>query len=192
MPTSNFLIPEIARGLAYRKGPYYAAEGDFASAGAVYLDVVDRLAKSFAQVEVGSFGHERAVTGMSVPVGPDGTLLAAGEIVRFDGPWDRPDDLRKLNGVLRYSQGTYANGFALTAMAYSGDWYSTDQIPQRAVDQGLIGRFGNLDRDRRRLRPPLLSFGALARDDRGGRHARQRLRHQERPRPLQQLHLLPQ
>jgi hypothetical protein len=142
---TNFLIPEIAQGLAYRKGPYFASEGDFASAGAVYLDVVDRLAKNFVQVEVGSFGHERAVAGMSVPVGPNGTLLAAGEIVRFDGPWERPDDLRKLNGVLRYSQGTYNNGFAITGMAYSGSWYATDQIPQRAVDQGLVGRYGNID-----------------------------------------------
>ena len=24
-------------------------------------------------------------------------------------------------------------------------WYATDQIPQRAVDQGLIGRYGNID-----------------------------------------------
>ena len=54
---TNFLIPELARGLAYRKGPYFAAEGDFASAGAIYLDVVDRLPKNFAQVEIGSFGH---------------------------------------------------------------------------------------------------------------------------------------
>ena len=107
--------------------------------------MVDRLDKNFAQVELGSFGHQRFVTGVSVPVGPAGTLLAAGEVVRFDGPWDRPDELRKLNGVLRYSQGSYFNGFAVTGMAYSGSWYATDQIPQRAVDQGLIGRFGNLD-----------------------------------------------
>jgi hypothetical protein len=142
---TNFLIPEIARGLAYTKGPYFASEGDFASAGSIYLDIVDRLPRNFAQIELGSFGHQRAVTGMSVPVGLNGTLLAAGEIVRFDGPWDRPDDLRKLNGVLRYSQGSYNNGLAVTAMAYSGSWFATDQIPQRAVDQGLIGRFGNID-----------------------------------------------
>ena len=41
---------------------------------------------------------------MSAPVGADGTLLVAGEIVHFDGPWEQPDDLRKLNGVLRFSQ----------------------------------------------------------------------------------------
>jgi hypothetical protein len=142
---TNFLIPELMQGLAYRKGPYYATEGDFASAGAIHLDVVDRLPKSFAQIEIGNFVYRRAVAGMSVPIGLNGTWLAAGEIVHADGPWDRPDDLRKLNGLLRYSQGTRDNGFAVTAMAYSGAWYATDQIPERAVDQGLIGRLGNLD-----------------------------------------------
>jgi TonB dependent receptor len=32
-----------------------------------------------------------------------------------------------------------------TAMGYSGEWNSTDQVPQRAIDSGLIGRFGTLD-----------------------------------------------
>ena len=89
---TNFMIPEIMRGLAYRKGPFFAADGDFASAGAIYLDVADKLEKNFAQIEVGSFGHRRAVAGMSAPVGLAGTVLVAGEIVNFDGPWDRPDD----------------------------------------------------------------------------------------------------
>jgi hypothetical protein len=142
---TNFVIPEIMRGLSFRKGPYFASEGDFSSAGAVHLDVVDSLEKNFAQLEIGSFGHRRAVTGMSAPVGLDGTIMIAGEAVKFDGPWDRPDDLRKLNSVVRYSNGTYENGFALTAMAYSGHWYATDQIPQRAVDEGFIGRFGYID-----------------------------------------------
>ena len=142
---TNFMIPEIMRGLAYRKGPYFAADGDFASAGSIYLDVADKLEKNFAQIEVGSFGHRRAVAGMSAPVGLAGTVLVAGEIVNFDGPWDRPDDLRRLNGVMRYSNGSYDNGFAFTAMAYSGNWFSTDQIPQRAVESGSIGRFDNID-----------------------------------------------
>jgi len=142
---TSFMIPEIMRGLGYRKGPYFASEGDFSSAGAIHLDIVDRLEKNFAQAEVGSFGHRRAVTGMSAPVGGDGSMLIAGEFVHFDGPWDVPEDLHKLNGVARFSRGTYDNGFALTAMAYSGRWDATSQIPQRAVDGGLIDRFGSLD-----------------------------------------------
>ena len=53
--------------------------------------------------------------------------------------------MRKLNGVLRYSQGTATDGFSLTGMAYANRWTSTDQVAQRAIDQGMIGRFGTLD-----------------------------------------------
>ena len=142
---TGFIIPELLQSLSYRKGPYFAAEGDFASAGAIHLDAADTLARNFAQVEVGSFGHWRAVTAAATPVGNTGRMLAAGEIVRFDGPWERPDDLRKLNGFLRYATGSRDNGFALTGMAYTGSWYATDQVPRRAVDAGLVGRYGTLD-----------------------------------------------
>ena len=74
-----------------------------------------------------------------------GTLTGAGEIVRYDGPWDIPDAVAKYNGVLRYTEGPAENGFALTGMAYTNSWHSTDQVALRAVDQGLIGRFGTLD-----------------------------------------------
>lgn len=142
---TNFVIPEIVRGLSFRKGPYFASEGDFSSAAVIHLGVDDKLDKNFAQFEIGSFGHRRVVTGMSAPAGLDGTMLIAGEVVGFDGPWDRPDEFKKLNGVLRYSNGTYDNGFAVTAMAYSGNWYATDQIPMRAVEDGIIDRYGYLD-----------------------------------------------
>lgn len=141
---TNFIIPELVRNLEFFKGPYYASEGDFASAGAVHLETVAPQT-NFAQVEYGSFGHRRAVGAVAAPLGLDSRVLAAGEIVQFDGPWEQPDDLRKLNGLLRYENGTAANGFSLTGMAYSGDWSSTDQIPKRAVDSDAIGRFGNLD-----------------------------------------------
>ena len=74
-----------------------------------------------------------------------GNLLVAGEGTVYDGPWDVPDRMRKLNGVVRYSQGTALEGFSITGMAYNNRWTSTDQVAQRAIDQGLIGRFGTLD-----------------------------------------------
>ena len=72
-------------------------------------------------------------------------MLAAIEGVKYNGPWDVPDDVRKINGVMRYSQGTATDGLMLTAMAYSNGWNSTDQVAQRAIDQGSISRFGTLD-----------------------------------------------
>ncbi|MHC2254969.1 outer membrane receptor protein involved in Fe transport [Bradyrhizobium embrapense] len=140
----NFLIPELIRSMDVRKGPYYADKGDFASAGAVDINYLDRLSKNIVELAAGSFGYQRAMAAGSTKIG-DGTLLAAFEATKYNGPWDVPDDIRKLNGVLRYSQGTATDGFSLTAMAYSNGWNSTDQVAQRAIDRGLIGRYGSLD-----------------------------------------------
>jgi hypothetical protein len=140
----NFLIPELIQSVNVWKGPYFADKGDFASAGAVSIDYLNRLPKNLAELTFGSFGYRRALAAGSTAVG-QGTLLAAFEDVRYDGPWDVPDHIRKLNGVLRYSQGTATDGFTLSAMAYSNGWNSTDQVAQRAIDQGIIGRFGSLD-----------------------------------------------
>jgi hypothetical protein len=140
----NFMIPELVQSVTVRKGPYFADKGDFASAGSVSIDYINRLPKNIAELTFGSFGYRRALAAGSTAVGA-GTLLAAFEGVRNDGPWDVPDNVRKLNGVLRYSQGTATDGFTLSAMAYSNGWNSTDQVAQRAIDQSLIGRFGSLD-----------------------------------------------
>jgi outer membrane receptor protein involved in Fe transport len=140
----NFMIPELVQSITVRKGPYYADKGDFASAGTVAIDYVSKLPKNIAEVTFGSFGYGRALAAGSTSVGA-GTLLTAFEGVGYNGPWDVSDNLRKLNGVLRYSQGTVSDGLTLSAMAYSNGWNSTDQVAQRAIDQGLIGRFGSLD-----------------------------------------------
>lgn len=140
----NFLIPELIQSLRVRKGPYFADEADFASAGAVHIDYVDRLSRNLAQVTAGSFGYRRGLFIGSHKVG-DGNVLAALEAIGYDGPWDNPDRQQKLNGVFRYSQGTALDGFSLTAMAFDNKWNATDQVAEGAISQGLIGRFGTLD-----------------------------------------------
>lgn len=77
----------------------------------------------------------------------DGSLLYALELYHNDGPFTHPDDYKKINGVLRYSEGNSANGFNVTAMAYNAKWNATDQIPRRALDSGFISnRFDTIDR----------------------------------------------
>ena len=41
--------------------------------------------------------------------------------------------------------GDAARGWSLTAMGYDAEWLATDQIPRRAVEEGLIDRFGLID-----------------------------------------------
>ena len=140
----NFLIPELVQAVNVRKGPYFADQGDFASAGAVGIDYINRLPKNIVGLTSGSFGYQRALAAGSTAMG-EGTLLAAIEAGKYNGPWDVPDNVRKLNGVLRYSQGTATDGVTLSGMAYSNGWNATDQVPQRAIDQDVSGRFGSLD-----------------------------------------------
>ncbi|RAI43584.1 TonB-dependent receptor [Rhodoplanes roseus] len=141
----NFMLPELVQSLNVRKGPYYAEEGDFSSAGAVHIDYLRNVPKNMAEGTVGSFGYARGVSVLSTKTDQGGTLIAAGEGIVYDGPWDVPDRVRKLNGVVRYVEGTAEDGFSLTGMAYRNRWTSTDQVAQRAIDQGLIGRYGSLD-----------------------------------------------
>ncbi|MDB5619467.1 TonB-dependent receptor [Tardiphaga sp.] len=140
----NFLIPELIGEVNIRKGPYFADEGDFSSVGAVHVGLLDSVARTVASITAGSFGYRRGFGVTSAKLG-EGTLLVAGEAQTYNGPWDNPDALRKLNGVMRYSQGTASDGFTLTAMAYANKWNSTDQVPSRAIASGQIGRFGALD-----------------------------------------------
>ena len=141
----NFLIPELVNRLEYRKGPYYASEGDFSSAGAVAVKYSDRLAQGIASVGVGQNGFRRALLADS-PEFANGRLLYAIEGMSNDGPFVHPDNYQKLNGVLRYSRGDDSNGFNVTGMAYKAKWNATDQIPQRAIDSGLLrNRFDAID-----------------------------------------------
>ena len=140
----NFLIPELVQRIEYKKGPYFAGEGDFASAGAARIRLMDKLPQGQASLSVGQHGYLRGVVADSFAAA-QGTLLYGLELNRNDGPWDSPERVRKYSGLLRYSQGTQDNGFNVTAMAYKNSWNATDQVPLRAVESGLIGRYGALD-----------------------------------------------
>ena len=141
----NFIIPELVARLDYSKGPYNASTGDFSSAGATAINYSSRLPQDQASATAGQNGYGRALVAGSRESGDSGSWLYALEAVHNDGPWTRGDNYRKLNAVLRYSEGFANNGYTVTAMAYRGAWNATDQIPQRAVDNGSLGRFDGID-----------------------------------------------
>ena len=140
----NFLIPELTTRLQYSKGPYRADAGDFGAAGVMDVRYAERLDHGVASLGIGQNGFRRALLADSPDLGA-GSLLYAIEAFHNDGPFTRGDDFRKLNGVLRYSGGSNANGWNLTAMAYRARWNSSDQIPRRAVADGRLGRFDTVD-----------------------------------------------
>ncbi|MGE0799975.1 MAG: TonB-dependent receptor [Lautropia sp.] len=145
----NFLIPELADAIEYEKGPYRAASGDFASAGSARIALKDRLPGHTGAVTLGSRGYRRVFAGYSPQPRDDviggRNLLIGVEAQHYDGPWAVAQDHHRLNGMLRLSEGTRRNGWSATLMGYDAKWTATDQVAQRAVDSGVVGRFGSLD-----------------------------------------------
>jgi len=140
----NWLMPETVNSLDIRKGPYYADEGDFASAGNLHIGLIDSVPRAMASIMAGSFGYLRFFGMDSHKVG-DGNLLIAVERGTYDGPWTTSDDMQKINSLFRYTQGTATDGLSITGMAYANQWTSTDQVPLRAITSGEIDRFGSED-----------------------------------------------
>lgn len=142
----SFLIPELVTSLEVSKGTYYAELGDFATAGAVDLRLADLLPESFAQLSAGRFGLLRAVGAVSRPVGERWRFTAAGEVAAQDGPFQNPENYRKINATLRATHDlTPSSSVTMTWISSTSRWTANGQIPVRAVELGLIDRFGTLD-----------------------------------------------
>lgn len=141
---NSFLIPELVDSVEYRKGPYYAQYGDFSAAGAADIRYKARFEAPISEAIVGAYGYGRLLNAGSVAVG-GGDLLYGLEAVHYDGPYDLGQDYNKGNLVLRHSKRRGDTRHHLSLSAYSGRWRSPDQIPQRAVDSGRIGRLGTID-----------------------------------------------
>ncbi len=140
----NWLIPELIESVDYRLGPYSVDVGDFSSAGSADIHQTRELSQGIASATAGSFDYYRTLIADSNDFA-GGTLLYAFETTFYDGPWEVAEDFEKLNGLLRWSVGDRDHGFSLSTMGYHSDWTATNQIPQRAVDAGLVDRFGSLD-----------------------------------------------
>jgi hypothetical protein len=146
----NFLIPELVQRVEYRKGPYFASEGDFSSAGAANFVYRTKLDRPFADVTVGQRGYLRGVAAVSIEMNEGVNLLSAVERLNNNGPWTVPEGIRKTNAQFILSSGSPREGWSTSLSAYSAHWNSTDQIPQRLMDAGVyqgqpFGRFDSLD-----------------------------------------------
>ena len=146
----NILIPELVSQIEYRKGPYFASEGDFSSAGSANILYRTRIDQPFVSTTVGQRGYLRGVAAGSRDIAEGVTLLTAVERLNNDGPWTAPEGLRKLNALFTLSGGSPRDNWSTSLSAYSARWNATDQVPQRLIDAGTyqgqpFGRFDSLD-----------------------------------------------
>ncbi|HEY0230824.1 MAG TPA: TonB-dependent receptor [Dokdonella sp.] len=147
----NFLIPELVDRIDYRKGPYFASNGDFSSAGSADVRYRDTLDATLLNLTLGDDGYRRLLAATSLPLRNDGAigsaprLLAALDVMREDGPWMHPDDMHKFNALLRLVDGNRERGWSVDALAYDAHWNSTDQVPLSLIQSGDLCRFCALD-----------------------------------------------
>lgn len=143
----NFLIPELVNSISFKKGPYYADVGDFSGVGNAAINTQRRLERSGLALTLGEDNYQRVLAMGDAELGA-GTVLYALENQYYDGPWtDIDEDIEKLNGLLRYTVDHWGGELSVAAMIYDNRWNSADQIPQRAVSQGVIDQYGSLDTD---------------------------------------------
>jgi len=142
----HFVIPELVTVLEGYKGPYYSQFGDFATAGAVDMRLGSSLPESRASLTVGQFGILRALAMVSPDIGADWKVLLAGEAYAQNGPFEHPEKLQRFNGFARVTRDlSPSSTMTLTWMSNAGQWNASGQIPLRAVEAGVVDRFGTLD-----------------------------------------------
>lgn len=140
----NFLMPEMANGLDYTKGPYYAAVGDFGSVASTHMRLANEIPNQVS-LAGGALGVYNTFIGGTGHLTGEDRIVGGLYYGHVDGPYTHPDDFRKFAGTLRFSHGTDADGYSATAMYFHGEGNMTTDQPLRAVQEGLISRWGTLD-----------------------------------------------
>ncbi|WP_347330304.1 TonB-dependent receptor [Marinimicrobium locisalis] len=140
----NFVIPELIEGIHYRKGPYRSDVGDFTGAGSAVMRSVTETDTRISQT-VGEYGYVRTLLAGDTDVA-QGNLLYGLEYQTYKGPWtDVDESVEKKNLWLKQHWHTGATEYEVTLMAYDNQWNSADQIPERAVEKGIISELGSID-----------------------------------------------
>ncbi len=143
----HFLIPETIEAIDFGKGPYYAGHGNFTTAGYVDFQTKEKLDGSRLSLEYGQFNTLRTVGLFDLLGGNSGqSAYLAAEYMLTDGPFEASQNFNRVNLMGKYTARLPNNDkLSLLASHFSSKWDASGQIPQRAVDAGLISRFGAID-----------------------------------------------
>lgn len=145
----HFLIPETIDGIDFGKGAYYADKGDFNTAGYVNFSTYDRIRDNMIKVEGGAFSTIRTVgmfnlLGNDDPRGRHAYVAAAYNYT--NGPFDVPQQFNRINLFGKFNQWINdRNYISFQLSTFSSGWNASGQIPERAVEQGIISRWGSID-----------------------------------------------
>lgn len=143
----HFLIPETVNNIDFGKGPYYGEQGDFNTAGYVDFSTRDYLKESVISTSVGDFNSLRTLGLFNLLENTTNqNAYIAAEYTATDGPFESSQNFNRLNLFGKYVLlSSNSDKLSLSASHFTSRWDASGQIPQRAVDDGSITRFGAID-----------------------------------------------
>lgn len=146
----HFVIPETVENIDFGKGSYYADKGDFNTSGYVNLKTFDRLDNSLIKVEGGMFNSVRTVGLINLINENTGAnqhnSYIAGEYNYTDGPFNKAQHFNRVNLFFKDNRWINENTrIGLSASTFSSKWDASGQIPERAITENRISRWGAID-----------------------------------------------
>lgn len=146
----HFVIPELIDKVNFNKGPYFADKGNFTTAGFVNFKTKNYLDNNFVKLEGGQFSTFRGITGLNL-LKPSGdrrnqSLYFAAEASFTKGYFESPQNFNRFNGMMKYHGNISKNNtLSATITGFTSKWNASGQIPDRAVNDGIIGFYGAID-----------------------------------------------
>ncbi|GAC1426555.1 MAG: TonB-dependent receptor [Flavisolibacter sp.] len=145
---SHFIIPETVNNIDYGTGPYYTQHGNLCTAGYVNFSTFNDIPQSRVQVEAGKYNTYRtlAIVDLLKQNKDKQSAYIAGDFYYTNGPSDHHQNFNRFNLFGKYSLAFSANTQLIASLSgFKSKWDASGQIPTRAVEGGLIGRFGSID-----------------------------------------------
>ncbi|HYE53288.1 MAG TPA: TonB-dependent receptor [Chitinophagaceae bacterium] len=146
----HFVIPELVENVQFNKGPYYAEKGNLATTGFVDFRTRNTLSQNMLKLEGGLFNTWRGVGMVDLlskkMQDKNQHAYIASEYMYTDGYFEHPQHFNRLNVFGKYyGKLNERNTLSFSASTFHSKWKASGQIPERAVNGGLISFFGAID-----------------------------------------------
>ena len=141
----HYVIPETVEIIDFEKGPYAYQSMNFATAGSVDFQSKTSFEQNQVKLEIGSFNTHRVLSIWDLSTEQSDRWFAF-EALERDGPFESPQNFQRINAMGSWKINFENNAtLRITANHFESHWDASGQIPQRAIDQGIITRFGSID-----------------------------------------------
>lgn len=142
----HFIIPETVKSIEFEKGSYDVSYGNFATAGSVNLGLYDKIKSNVLIFEIGKFNSHRLATMFTLLNENNQDAYVSTEFVNSKGYFEHPQDFKRYNALIKYNHRLNNKSvLKLTGTYFNSQWKASGQIPERAVNSGMIDRFGAID-----------------------------------------------